>query len=310
MFHLATSQAASLVTVDYTLTTAEVYRDATISLIFADTPKKWILDVLCAVHPFRNPEWPSWVPDWSQRLNTLATFDGNQARNYCAAKDTVAIVSVYHNKKTLVVRGFQFDALEMAAFPMLLRPGHIPWNSLRSNPDAQNILANWILSVSSMKSYPTGEPLDSALCETLVAGKNFNGGYPLSNNEYDEFYRSYIDLRTQLLNLVKSGRFLMTERQVHYDDLVFTEPSQYIARIEILSYYRRMIVTQNGYIGLAPCTTEPDDIICIFLGAQTPFILRQEEDHWILLGECYIHGMMDGRAFDQPGIEYQDFRIR
>lgn len=310
VLNLSTSPAVSSIPVDYTLTTAEVYRNAARSMIFADIAEERNLDVLCAVHPIQTPQWPSWVPDWSQLLNTLVVFDDDKSKSYATARDTVATASICPNPERLIVKGFRLDVVKVIALPMTLRSGHIPRNSLRSNTVAQHVVANWLSTVLSMESYPTEESLDKVLCETLVAGKGFNDTFPISDNEYLDFYRSYVDLRTQLFSLIRSPRFLMFQSEEQYDDLVFREPSMYISRIETLSYFRRLIITQNGYVGLAPYTTGPDDIICIFLGAQTPFMLRQEDNEWILLGECYVHGMMNSEAFDRPDIEYEDFRIR
>ncbi len=310
VLNLSTSRAVSLVPVDYTLTATEVYINTAKSIMFADASEKLNIDVLCAVHPVQTPNWPSWVPDWSQPLNTLAVFNGDQSKSYSTSKNSVAIVSICPNPERLVVTGFGLDVIKTAALPMKLSPGYVPVNSLRSNPAAQHVLADWMLLVLNMETYPTKESLDDVLCETLVAGKGFNDIFPISDDEYDEFYRSYVELRTQIINLVKSGRFRKTGSQGCYSDLNFKEPSTYISKIEILSYFRRLIITQNGYIGLAPYTAEPDDVISILLGAQTPFVLRQQDDEWILLGECYIHGMMNGEAFDKPGISHQVFEIR
>ena len=310
VLNLSTSRAASLVTVDYSLTTLEVYKNAARSVILADTPDEPILDLLCATHPIKHPDGPSWVPDWSQRLNTLAAFDGDKSKTYCAAKGSVATVSICPNQEKLDVLGFRFDYVEVAALAMVLNPGYTPWNSLRSNPAAQHVLAEWMFLVLGMPTYPTGERIDDVLCKTLVAGKNFNGTFPMSDDDFDDFFRSYVDLRTKLMKLTQRCRFQRRQPGEYYDDLVFREPSLYLTRVEILSYFRRLIITRNGYIGLASCTTEPNDSICILFGAQTPFVLRQECDDWILLGECYIHGMMDGKAFDQPGIKCQQFCIR
>jgi hypothetical protein len=32
------------------------------------------------------------------------------------------------------------------------------------------------------------------------------------------------------------------------------------------------------------------------MGAQLPFVLRRIDDHHTLIGETYIHGIMDGEA--------------
>lgn len=63
---------------------------------------------------------------------------------------------------------------------------------------------------------------------------------------------------------------------------------------------RRMFVTAQGYLGLGPGSMKVGDSIAILSGGSTPFMLR--EDHtlstgqqaWSLVGDCYVHGWMDG----------------
>ncbi|TVY71201.1 Heterokaryon incompatibility protein 6 OR allele [Lachnellula suecica] len=50
-------------------------------------------------------------------------------------------------------------------------------------------------------------------------------------------------------------------------------------------------------LGLAPPKAEKGDIICILFGCSVPVLLRRVENgQHILVGECYVHGMMDGEA--------------
>lgn len=62
---------------------------------------------------------------------------------------------------------------------------------------------------------------------------------------------------------------------------------------------RRIIVTSQGYVGLAPDDVHKGDLVCCLAGAQVPFILREHPgslQHFQLIGECYIHGIMNGEA--------------
>lgn len=51
-------------------------------------------------------------------------------------------------------------------------------------------------------------------------------------------------------------------------------------------------------MGVAPATTEPGDAVCILFGSRTPMILRKSGEGWRFAGQTYIHGIMDGEAFD------------
>jgi hypothetical protein len=57
------------------------------------------------------------------------------------------------------------------------------------------------------------------------------------------------------------------------------------------------VVSSRGYLGVAPRNTEVGDLIAIFLGAVKPYILRANEcNHYELVGEAYVHGIMDGEV--------------
>lgn len=49
---------------------------------------------------------------------------------------------------------------------------------------------------------------------------------------------------------------------------------------------------------MGPDTTRTGDLVVVFFGGRVPFILRQHDSSYILVGECYIHGIMDGEAID------------
>jgi hypothetical protein len=63
---------------------------------------------------------------------------------------------------------------------------------------------------------------------------------------------------------------------------------------------RRPYISKQGYVGLGPISMLPGDVICIFLGAQLPYILRRTEtDLYKLIGEGYVHGIMDGEYIER-----------
>lgn len=55
--------------------------------------------------------------------------------------------------------------------------------------------------------------------------------------------------------------------------------------------------SENGLLALVPCTTKVGDDIVIFQGGKTPFVIRQIDQGWKLIGRCYVHGIMYGAAF-------------
>ncbi|KAH8679988.1 heterokaryon incompatibility protein-domain-containing protein [Tricladium varicosporioides] len=63
-----------------------------------------------------------------------------------------------------------------------------------------------------------------------------------------------------------------------------------------MSTNRRLFITDNGYIGLGPVKMRKGDQICILYGCSVPIVLRKVNGGVILVGEAYLHGLMDGEA--------------
>lgn len=67
-----------------------------------------------------------------------------------------------------------------------------------------------------------------------------------------------------------------------------------------------MFVTAAGYIGLGSPDIKIGDEICVSFDASMPLILRPtletlqspETMLYSLVGECYVHGLMQGKAID------------
>lgn len=61
---------------------------------------------------------------------------------------------------------------------------------------------------------------------------------------------------------------------------------------------RRMMITRTGFLGLVPEETKVGDTVAILLGCGYPVILRPCGDGYKYVGECYIDGLMNGEAIE------------
>jgi hypothetical protein len=71
-------------------------------------------------------------------------------------------------------------------------------------------------------------------------------------------------------------------------------------------------VTRRGYLGLGRADTRVGDEVVLLIGGYTPFIIRKAPESVVreavpadalstLIGDCYVHGIMDGEGM-QLGI--------
>jgi hypothetical protein len=66
-------------------------------------------------------------------------------------------------------------------------------------------------------------------------------------------------------------------------------------------------ITKSGYLGIGPPDTQLGDQVWIFHGGKVPFVMRSAteygdsygHDKLLLVGDAYVHGIMDGEAARQ-----------
>lgn len=80
----------------------------------------------------------------------------------------------------------------------------------------------------------------------------------------------------------------------------------------IAAHGRCFFRTEKGHFGLCFPHTKPGDEVWVLAGGRVPFVLRRPEDDLIdghedktrnlkMIGECYLHGFMDGEALAHGG---------
>jgi hypothetical protein len=71
--------------------------------------------------------------------------------------------------------------------------------------------------------------------------------------------------------------------------------------------------TVGRYLGLGPKETRKGDLICVLFGSRVPHVLRKDNGQYILIGEAYFQGYMDGEAMAQletGKLTAQEFAIK
>ncbi len=61
---------------------------------------------------------------------------------------------------------------------------------------------------------------------------------------------------------------------------------------------RKLARTEKGYFVLGPKVMVVGDVVCVLFGGKLPFCLRPCGNRFLFVGECYVHGMVDGEALD------------
>lgn len=105
-------------------------------------------------------------------------------------------------------------------------------------------------------------------------------------------------------------RFERTHGMIEYQEAEFFMPNidAPLSKETLLNIYRmakqkttNQLIgrTKRGYLMTSSCwELEKGDAICVFLGGSVPYALRLKDDHYILMGEVYVHGIMDGEVME------------
>jgi len=279
---------------DYSQSVEQLYRNTARTLIHATRH----LDILRHVSlDMKNPGLPSWVRDWRKCGLARPFYRGVVGGNiYRASGNSQAITKPSEDMDILTLKGFHFDNMgEIFEFG--------------GKEELGFILASWKkmtrIGSAPHRPYVVG-PGDffNAFWRTLIANHGFEanerGDYKVDVVEAPEEER---DIAKIIFRLKDIPNGISKE---HY-----LEP--FAARMRSKTLFRRMILTKKGYLGLVPAETEKGDLVCILLGGDMPFILRPEGSYYKVVGEAYIHGIMDGEVFDiaQAGlVSLQDFSLK
>ena len=86
---------------------------------------------------------------------------------------------------------------------------------------------------------------------------------------------------------------------------------EFVRYARLLSYFTRNRLafgTSRGWLlGLGPPKAQVGDVVAVLHGAPTPFLLRPHKTKdvpdgtmqtWRLVGDCYVHGIMNGEGMD------------
>ncbi len=140
----------------------------------------------------------------------------------------------------------------------------------------------------------SSQPDNTSFWKTLAADtKPSRGSAPPSFGDEYRQVREYLELLDhcdydpEKVACMPNARYL----EDFSDESIFLDTWFWAA------FQRNFCSTKEGRMGLVPGAALKGDLIAIILGADVPFVLRTTSmGRYVLIGECYIHGIMKGEA--------------
>jgi hypothetical protein len=268
---------------DYSLPVQQVYTNFMIAII---NQTKSLDQILYGGIPSEKMRlWPSWVPDsrlpFVRRHNQY--LETRKASGLLPAKFKFCKRG---ERCVLICHGFRVDTVDG------ITAGTSPHRFYRQSRHASD-------------RYDSGT--SKALEQTLVMGhpgatKQVLFEIPWQSKiSQSSYYSSFQDFREHSQAFRIGGKDLKSFYPQHGEQIADTKTTLACIRLVMLSLDdRALITTETGYLGLAPKAVRPGDVIAILLGCKCPVVLRPFcNGMFRVVGECYIHELMDGEILSQ-----------
>ncbi|PMD14705.1 HET-domain-containing protein [Hyaloscypha hepaticicola] len=275
-------------------------------------------------HPRKTPDLPSWAVDWSSPSGSRNFWRPPDFLPYRASGANVLQLSVHSTLPLIEIRGQCIDEMgerygrvwydvAMDETSSLLEKAK---NRMLAQQDAISIV-NSLESTAGL--YCNGQSREEALWRTLIGDRGY-GTRPAPahyRESYEASQRIFAGARGTILSEEVSNNILHETypgiplehlpAKVQADDV--TARKFHTGMGEGLHQRKFAVSKKEGYFMLVPELAKPGDLICVFVGAQTPFLVRHVggngmgDQRYELVGECYVHGIMDGEVVFEEDLQ-------
>ncbi|KAH7346794.1 hypothetical protein BKA65DRAFT_585866 [Rhexocercosporidium sp. MPI-PUGE-AT-0058] len=289
-------------------------------------------------------DWPSlWKHvegnTWSQRkLRTLSRpLKADHEKCYRACEDSRAAVLISLDGLILTCSGYSVDLIHgLSQF--------LPWEGYQEDANVQGHTSAAIMDPGlsiSQNVYGSEDELQKAICLSVI-------NHPWKSSMMRIMEKSVLALQAlfseeaqkpvwilaEYIEAIKSA----AESEVYYnrrlknwvkppksgfDDVqnnqsknaMNVDPAQierdFWHAIQFLYLSRRMMMTEKGYVGMAHAQSRVGDSIALLQGASVPIILRPCDGGYKVIGEAYVHGIMEGEFWRaQDGSTMKQFHLK
>ncbi|KAF2116900.1 heterokaryon incompatibility protein-domain-containing protein [Lophiotrema nucula] len=338
--------------VDYTLSVEEIFTNFAIGLIENSKSYNVLHHIRDKANRARESvkeakklDLPSWVPDWRDMHYGERNFSGARdpgdfdtlLRPFGAGGIGPIRYTLSSCTRELTVQGILVGTLHSPSWEVLsdLRNYSQIWEDFYEDKMSKNISENveyWGQERSEQEivalvkwlelydKYVVSDGLSSIqdesrlhpLALTLIAANKIDATHYAFKKDTspDDITRTALTFFQAAMN----GEYQFT------DGRIVVVGARYVQACTVMNARRTFFIIEgnddtNGerYIGLGPRGMDHGDLVAVFTGAETPFVLRPEQKDdgtkYRLVGECYVYGMMDGEKFTKHGAHREQFTL-
>ncbi|KAM0242332.1 hypothetical protein ACHAPO_000746 [Fusarium lateritium] len=249
---------------------------------------------------------PTWAPDW--RIVPLHLM-GTPGSPHRASGNSLPKLHIDDKRRALHIRGVRLDRLHRPSWVFWHNAFHFHRN--RNNPRRLPIEAVWRdicrgnEPFNLQKRYRNGESAFFALVQSLTNGCiGVDRSRPYESVPKEEWLANGA---AYLVRALDSTDAVSQEIQ----DLAQTgDGFKWSHEATLITRYRGFAITAGGWFVVGPDIMQGGDVVVVLYGGKVPFLIRRREGGtWMLVGECYVHGMMSGEVLEFKGLQEEEFVI-
>lgn len=279
---------------------------------------------------------PTWVPDWAYQdrmmpllprflsFFSLGDYQWNPTWK-SATGNSYPIVELLENGKSIKLSGYVLDrvaktggVLKKAYYES--QPGHPMLETQTIMQNSLDVFQKWeiLCGVAEKHPYHTKELGWDVYWKSMYAGCYPYGSEQQTRAAFEKWYKPFNDLEilgetAKELDVITASDSSMASKIVAgagwYAKLMYKytkfgmnllQDRNERPQTKIFAFDRKMIKTEAGYMGITSRHVKEGDAIALFQGGKMPLIIREAdvEGTWQLVGDAYLHGIMNGEVFD------------
>lgn len=271
---------------DYSKSLEQVYAELAVYLISSN------INIIYFNTNSPNEAHPSWVPDWSWLNRRWPLWTPSL---YKAAGNTTQAGRFSEDLSTFTVPALLIDYVDVTDESVPRGADKIEYNESHLSLIIGNIESLLRKAIDKNPSNTKLAELDpeksDALWRTLVVNKEGSTLAFPALERYGEMFKVSRG-RSQVPAEFQPELLLEEQRKK-----AFVRP--YEEDVQMTMSDQRFFITRKGHIGVGPRHLQEDDLVVVFWGADMPCVLREQGGgHARFLGAAYVHGVMDGEAFE------------
>jgi hypothetical protein len=311
----------SLVRPDYSKPIESVYCEIARALIEDDRSLRAVGYASClSAAVDETSGLPSWVPDWRSGpgITNMFLYNRKSTKENPRAIEIEKFVRFSTDSQILWAHGViggKVSRLWSPGFPYLGDRGKsaqniATWNSLNAVTNLDTLFriisldTNWV-KIGDRKLRPSHRTYFVQAGEFL--NDLISAFSPSDTWKGEPSLETLQNLFAEQLNLESSFKW---PSEYDEDFQQYRKPLwAFKFRMKGITQRRTFFQTEDGLMGIGPPGMKFGDEVCVLMGYPAPFILRKVENHYVLLGECFVLDLMRSEHVIEMLKSPQEFEI-